>query len=97
MKALDNAVIRLKLEKSNIAKTETEWLGFKLSGEGIKPIDEKVQAITEKLRPQNLKDLRSFMGAINQMNKFIPKLANLCAPLRPLLKHDGEWLWKKRT
>ena len=96
-KALDNAGIRLKLEKSNIAKTETEWLGFKLSGEGIKPIDEKVQAITEKLGPQNLKDLRSFMGAIIQMNKFIPKLANLCAPLRPLLKQDGEWLWKKRT
>ena len=35
------------------------------------------------------------MGAINQMNKFIPNLANLCAPLRPLLKHDGESVWKR--
>ena len=78
-----------------IAKRETEWLGYILSAEGIKPINEKVQAITEKLRPKNLKDLRSFMGAINQLNKFIPNLANICAPLRPLLKHDNEWKWEK--
>ena len=26
------------------------------------------------------------MGAINQMNKFIPNQANLCAALGPLLK-----------
>ena len=61
---------------------------------GIKPLKEKVHAITEKLPPKNLKDRRSFMGAINQMNTFIPNLANLCASLRPLLKRDQEWNWK---
>ena len=35
------------------------------------------------------------MGAINQVNKLITNLANLCAPLRALLKHDGKWIWKK--
>ena len=60
---------------------KTEWLGFKLSKGGIKPVDKKVQALTEKLHPRNLKDLRSIMGAINQMNKFIPNLANLSALL----------------
>ena len=34
------------------------------------------------------------MGAINQMNKFIPNLANLCAPLRPLSERDQGWNWK---
>ena len=34
------------------------------------------------------------MGAINQMNKFIPNLAKFCAPLRQLLKRDQEWNWK---
>ena len=95
IKVLDEAGVRLKIEKCMIAKRETEWLGYILSAEGIKPINEKVQAITEKLRPKNLKDLRSFMGAINQLNKFIPNLANICAPLRPLLKHDNEWKWEK--
>ena len=29
------------------------------------------------------------------MNKFIPKLSNLCAQLRPLLKKDQTWIWTK--
>ena len=57
-------------------------------------MEEKLQAISEKLRPKIFKDPSSFMGAINQMNKFVPNLANLCAPLRPLLKRDQEWNWR---
>ena len=64
IKAMDEAGIRLKVEKCKIAKPDTEWRGYKLSKEVIEPVEEKVQAITEKLRPKNLKDLRSFMGAI---------------------------------
>ena len=37
---LDEAGIRLKLEKCKIAKTKTKWLGFKLSERGVKTIDE---------------------------------------------------------
>ena len=34
------------------------------------------------------------MGALNQMNRFIPtNLARLCAPLRPLLSKENEWDW----
>ena len=79
VKVLDKAWVRLKLQKCEIAKRNTEWLGYKLSEEGINPVEEKVQAITDKLWPKNLKDLRSFMAAKNQMNQFIPNLANLCA------------------
>ena len=32
------------------------------------------------------------MGAMNQMNKFIPSLANLCA--LPL-KKDRDWVWNE--
>ena len=36
--------------------------------------------------PKTLKQLRSFMGSIHHLTKFIPKLAELTKPLRPLLK-----------
>ena len=49
--------------------------------------------ISPKLRPKNLCDLRSFMGPLNQMNRFIPNLANLCALLRTLLKKENELTW----
>ena len=33
------------------------------------------------------------MGAVNQMKRFIPNLAQLCFKLRPLLKKDKPWNW----
>ena len=44
----DEAEIRLKTEKCKIAKTKTEWLGYKLSAEN-KTYRRKVQAITNRL------------------------------------------------
>ena len=67
---------------------------YKLSADGIKPLNSKIQGITEKLRPKNLRQLRSYLGAINQMNKFVPNLAILCAPFRTILKHNAEWNWE---
>ena len=78
----------MKVAESQIGKTDTDWMGFILSKNGIKLVNSKIQAITEKIRPKNMKELRSFMGAINQMNRFRPSLANLNAPLMPLLEKD---------
>ena len=40
-----------------------------------------------------LKKLRSFMGSVHHLGKFIPNLSQLCYPLRPLLKTDKKLLW----
>ena len=93
LKVIDDAELQLKAEKCNFAKQEIEWLGFKLTNSGISPINSKVQGITEKLRTTNLKELRSFLGAVNQFNKFIPDLASTCFPFRSILKKDAVWNW----
>ena len=90
LKKLDNANIILKWEKCKFAAEELEWLGYKLSQ------NSKVQAITEKLTPKSLKELRSYLGAVNQLNRFIPNLAQLCHELRPLLKKDQPWNWGEK-
>ena len=86
LKVIDDAELRLKEGKCNFAKQEIEWLGFKLTNSGISPFNSNVQGITEKLRPTNLKELRSFLRAVNQFNKFIPDLASTCFPFRSILK-----------
>ena len=92
LKSLDQAEVQLKAGKCTIEKNEIEWLGFKLTETGIWPINTKVQGITEKLRPTNLKELRSFLGAVNQFNKFIPDLAVICSPFCSILKKDATWI-----
>ena len=93
LKTLDAAKLQLKAGKCNSAKQEIEWLGFKLTSHGILPVNSKVQELTEQLRPTNLKELRSFFGAVNQFNKFIPDLATNCFPFRSILKKDAIWNW----
>ena len=72
MKVLDEANLQLKAEKCVLAQDSMDWLGYKLTRTGISPVNAKSQGITERLRPTNLKQLRSFLGAVNQFNKFIP-------------------------
>ena len=55
LKTLDQAESQLKAGNSVFAKNEIEWLGFKLTENGILPLNTKVQGITEKLRLTNLK------------------------------------------
>ena len=93
MKILDEANLQLKAEKCVIAQESIEWLGFKLTRTGISPINTKAQGISDRLRPTNLKQLRSFLGAVNQFNKFIPNLASISFPFRTILKKDAEWTW----
>ena len=95
-KRLDNANIRLKWERCKFPAEESDWLGNKLSQTGIKPINSKVQAITEKITPKSLKELRSYSRAAIQLNRIIPNLAQLFHELRPLFEKDQPWNWEEK-
>ena len=62
LKALDDAELQLKAGKCIIAENEIEWLGFKLTNQGISPVNSKVHGITEKFRPTNLKKTKIVLG-----------------------------------
>ena len=64
-----------------------------MTNSGVPPVNNKLQGITERLRPSNLKELRSYLDAVNQLNKFVPDLATECFPFRNILKKDVEWKW----
>ena len=93
LKTLDEAKLQIKAGKCKTAKQEIEWLCFKMTSQGISPINSKGQGLTEKLRPTNSKDFRSFLGAVNQFKKFIPDNASTCFPFRSILKKDAVWNW----
>ena len=64
---------------------------FQIDRKGISPKNTTVQGNTIKLRQTKLKELRSFLGAVNQFNKFIPDLAVLCSLFISILKKDAMW------
>ena len=89
LEKLDIENIAINFQKCEVGKNTIEWLGFKIIPQGITPLITKTEAIMKLEHPKTLKQLRSFMGSIHHLIKFIPKLAELTEPLRPLLKKTG--------
>ena len=82
---LDNNNMAVKWEKCAFFQKENEWLGFKISNSGVKPLMGKSNSIKSLPNPKNISKFRSFFGSINQYMKLVPSLSTLSSPLRPLL------------
>ena len=71
-----------------------EWLGYVIDEHGTIPMQKKTDAISQLNHPKTFRQLKSFMGSIHHLNKFIPNLAQLCTPLRPLLSNSNKYQFK---
>ena len=91
---LESAGIRLKRDKCVFLLPAVEYLGHKISGQGLQPTDEKIQAIKSAPAPQDVTQLKSFLGLINYYSKFLPNLSNTLAPLYRLLQKNTRWCWE---
>ena len=94
LKKLDVSNVALKLQKCEFAKTECEWLGYRIGENGIAPLVRKTQAIEDLKTPKSRKQLKSLMGSMHSLHKLLPKLAEVSAPLRPLLSQNNGFVWR---
>ena len=78
---------RLKKNKCEFLKDSVEFLGHKIDAEGLHVLPDKVEAIASAPKPQNIQELRSFLGLLNYYGKFIPNLSTTVHPLNCLLQH----------
>jgi hypothetical protein len=61
---LRDAQLKVNARKSWFCATETEYLGYVLSRDGIKPQEKKVEAILTLMLPRSVKALRRFLGMV---------------------------------
>jgi len=76
----------IKGSKTELFRSEVEFLGFLLSKDGWAPTESKVAAIVEWSAPETVKLLRSFLGIPNFFRTFIPLYSDMSSPLTELLK-----------
>ena len=84
--------LTLTREKLMLAQ-EVTFAGWVIGKDGIKSDPYKLAALSEFPTPKNLRDLRSFCGAITQLNMLSPDIAHAMAGLRPLLKSKNHFEW----
>ena len=69
------------------------FFGHLLTRDGMKPDPKKVKDIRQWPVPKDIKELQSFLGAVNYLARFIAHLSALRAPLQDLLKKENEFIW----
>ena len=79
-------------KKFQFGSSEVNFLGFRVTENGIKPLSEFLDNITNFPVPQNITDVRSWFGAINQIS-YSFAIAPVMAPFRHLLSSKVPFQW----
>jgi len=75
-----------KMSKCTFARTELEFLGHILSGDGLRVDPKKTSAVADWPVPRDIPQLRSFLGMANYFRKFLHHFAQCTMPLTRLLR-----------
>lgn len=78
--------VKINGSKCNFGQSQVKFLGYNVSCDGTRPLEAKVEAITNFPQPTTAKKLRQFLGMVNFYRRFIPRAAKVQAPLNDLLR-----------
>ena len=95
LKRLHDRGLCLKRSKCAFMQHSVEYLGYQIDAEGLHTTTGKVKAILDAPKPDDVKQLRSFLGLVNYYGRFVPNLATVAHPLNQLLCKDVKWQWNK--
>lgn len=93
LKRLDDYGIKLNAKKCAFKQDSVEYFAYIVSADGVRPSEKKVQAIVEVEPPENVRELKSFLGLVNYYRKFLPNMSSVCVPLNELLMKGVHWNW----
>ena len=93
--------ILLRLEKRNIKVSrekiflgsQVDCCGYVINGDVVSPNQDRIIALKTLSPPANVKEVRSLLGALQQLNRRLPDLADVLKPINGLLKKVREFIW----
>ena len=86
--------VRFNPDKFQFKVSEASFFGLKWTPEGLKPDENKVRSIVDMQPPNDVKELQSFLGMVNYLNRFSPILAQASEPIRNLNKQGVPYQWQ---
>ena len=90
---LEEAGLKLKRSKCSFLLPSVEYLGYRITKDGLQPTSKKVEAVQKSPAPKDVSQLKSFIRLVNYYGKFLPDLSTVLAPLYRWLQKETEWRW----
>ncbi|XP_035700303.1 uncharacterized protein K02A2.6-like [Branchiostoma floridae] len=85
--------LKLNPDKVKLREQEVPFHGHLITSQGLKLDPSKVTAITKMPRPTDAQGVQRLIGFVTYLAKFLPKLSDICEPLRKLTVKDSEFVW----
>ena len=86
LKLLEKHKLYIRMHKCTFNTPEVKYLGHIVGNNQVRPDPKKVQAVAEWPLPENIHQLRAFLGLVNYFSKFIDRHAAKARPLTELLR-----------
>ena len=93
LRRIHKAGMTLNPSKCMFRQSSVKFLGRIIDAEGIHADQTAIEGIMAISPPTCVKELQSFLGAVNQYSEFSSNIAELTHPLRALLCKNVVWMW----
>ena len=88
--------LRANKSKCEFFQEKITFCGHDIDSKGLHKTTDKTAAVVNAPRPQNVTEVRSFLGLVNYYHKFLPNLATTLHPLNQMLESNYQWDWTDR-
>lgn len=95
LQRLNDFGLRVNKAKCEFFQDVIEYCGHKIDKNGLHKCKDKTDAVLKAPPPQNITQLRSFLGLVNYYRKFLPNLSSVLHPLNCLLQNGNKWHWSQ--
>lgn len=93
LKKLSDAGLTVKKEKCKFFSDKITFLGYEVDKNGLHIPNERIEAITNVQVPNNIQEVKAFLGLVNYYGKFVKGMSTIAGPLYELLRKNAKFCW----
>ena len=93
LRRLEENDLYIKLEKCVWKARKIRFLEVIMGPNRIEMVKVKVNGILSWPEPNNVKDIRKFLGLANYYRRFIKNFAQVARPMNVLTRKNAKWQW----
>ena len=87
--------LKLKPRKCTFGQNRVRYLGHIISQDGVATDPDKTTIVETSPVPQNVSNVRSFLGITGYYRRYVNKYSQIAEPLTNLMRKNTPFVWSK--